>query len=89
MSSFGQVYNRTTVLRQRVQALLSQLAELQDLQDQVLKAEQRTIGTRCLSRIGVAGRAASTRTRRLPWCRIAADLGLQFPEIDEDVSLAS
>jgi hypothetical protein len=26
---------------------------------------------------------------RLPRCRIAADLGLQFPEIDEDVGLAS
>lgn len=49
MCSRAQIYDRAAVLGQRVQVLVCQLAELQDLRDRVLRTEQTTVGTRRLS----------------------------------------
>lgn len=48
MCSRAQICDRAAVLGQRVQALVCQLAELQDLRDRVLRTEQTTVGTRRL-----------------------------------------
>lgn len=48
MCSHAEIYDRAAVLGQRVQVLVCQLAELQDLRDRVLRTEQTTMGTRRL-----------------------------------------
>jgi hypothetical protein len=44
MNSLDQVYERTTLLRQHIQALASQRYELEELRDRVLKTEQSAAG---------------------------------------------
>lgn len=48
MCSRAEIYDRAAVLGQRVQVLVCQLPELQDLRDRVLRTEQTTMGTRRL-----------------------------------------
>jgi hypothetical protein len=65
MSNRVRSYSRTTVLRQRVEALASQLNELENLRAQVLRAEERAFGSRQRNRAKVvAGTALAGRRRR-------------------------
>ena len=64
MSSRGQAHNRFAVLRERVQALVSQFAELQDLRTRVMRAEQRRIGRRRSARGRAAIKAKLGRGRK-------------------------
>lgn len=46
MGDRGQADSRKTVLYQRLEALVAQLAELEKLRRQVLSAEERTVSTK-------------------------------------------
>jgi hypothetical protein len=55
MNSLDQVYERATVLRQRIHALASLRAELEEIRDRVLKTEQSATG-RMLPRRAYVGK---------------------------------
>lgn len=56
MSSTGQVYN-CAVLRERLQAILAELREVEALRSRLRNVEARTIGRRRRAKVGRRARA--------------------------------
>jgi hypothetical protein len=55
MNNLAQLYNRRFALHLRVKALACQLAELENLRDRVVRAEQRTLCTTRLAENALRG----------------------------------
>jgi hypothetical protein len=65
----AQLYNRRFALHQRVKALACQLAELENLRDRVVRAEQRTLCTTRLAKKRFARSARAQMHRTAARCR--------------------